>query len=288
MLVVRLEGKRDKYIDTVLSCDTKNILPYTPLTKLPDNELQFKHLTFPITVCSITYGDYPELPLRSLRGLYDTLDESKFKLRFGMNAPSERCEKQLLDFLETKSNVEIVYIAKPQLFKSPMMRKLFRDKEHPITTDWIMFFDDDACFTSNEWIKDFGKTIDRERGSANKRFSAGIAMFGLVRFMRLSARLISYIKAARWFKKKPFVLVKARGDRATHNYKVDFVTGGLWLITTEAVNRLDWPDPRLTQKLDDVLLGAALRQNDYGIASVKNGFIVHELPSRGTKTTQIL
>ena len=61
-----------------------------------------------------------------------------------------------------------------------------------------------------------------------------------------------------------------------------FVTGGCWFIRTQAIRALDWPDPGLVKRNDDVLLCEALRQqgwefHDIGVC----GAAINTEPRRG-------
>jgi hypothetical protein len=64
------------------------------------DQLQFRHLSFPVTLCSVTYGNHGDLAMRCLESIYRFVDVNLFQLRYGMNDVPGPVEKRILKFLE--------------------------------------------------------------------------------------------------------------------------------------------------------------------------------------------
>jgi len=238
-------------------------------------ELQFEHLTFPITFCVLTYGDYPHIIERCLKSIYEHTDQSLFELRLGMNAVSERSKRVIFDFLNSYAhNVTAIYEADPQIYKCPMMHKMFHDPAHPLA-DWIMWFDDDTRVTNHDWIKVLGQNIDKQFTKQDTLYPKGYHMFGKVYFFHYRGNQINatsrngrgWIEQASWYAGRPYRLDHRDGKALP---KSDFCTGGWWIITRQALEAIDWPDLRMKQRGDDVIMGEALYQQGYGIAQVND------------------
>lgn len=251
----------------------KNIKGPVTAKEIPDS-----HLSFPITICGLTYGDYGHLALRCLNSIYSNLDASLFKLRYAFNEVSERSKKSVISFLEDKPNVERVYEADPQVYKYPMMRRMFHDPDAPITTDWIMWFDDDSHVLDRNWIIDLAHGVNQKFLDQTKDYPKGYHMFGKVYYFHLRGNQWEWMKKADWYTgRKPRVDMSKKPPQD----KSDFCTGGYWVVTREAVQATNWPDARLRHRGGDVWMGAALHQQGYGVAQVNKGVKISDAKLRG-------
>lgn len=254
----------------------------TPSEAIPPSQLRFKHLQFPVTVCVLTYGDHGNLALRCLKSIYKYFDPSLFKLRFAMNEPSKQARKMIMSFLEDKPNVEKIYEATPQIYKYPMMRRMFHDKEKPIDTKWIMWMDDDSHIASRNWILEVGNKIDETFLIQTTKYPKGYHMFGKVYYFHLRGNQWDWMKKASWYTGRPLNKDYTKNPPMD---KSDFCTGGFWLVTTEAVMAADWPDPRLKHRGGDIWMGVALQQQGYGVMQAYKGVKISDAPKRGYDET---
>src|SRR5260221_519410 len=66
-----------------------------------------------------------------------------------------------------------------------------------------------------------------------------------------------------------------------------FAAGGFWAIRTDVLHQLDWPDGRLLQAGDDLLLGEALRQNQLRLGNFTYGVEIHQTPRRNANAPAV-
>lgn len=226
------------------------------------SRLKFTHFTFPITVCALTYGRHNDLAMRCLSSLYQHMPVALFKLRFGMNDVPDDAANPILAFLEDKPNVERVYKAQPQIYKYPMMRRMFYDEELPLSTDWVMWLDDDSHVMRSDFAQRIGTLVDAFYDAKSDVYPNGYRCFGKVYYWHLRGKQWDWVKRASWYSNRQFPKDKSKRPPMD---KIDFCTGGAWLITRSALMDCDWPDPRLRHRGGDIMLGAALYQRGYGM-----------------------
>ena len=245
---------------------------------IKSKHLCFRHLQFPVTVCGLTYGAHHELAIRCLEGLYRHLDHRLFKLRYALNEPTDETRARVLAFLEDKSNVERVYEATPQVYKYPMMRRMFHDSELPLSTDWVMWFDDDSHVVDRDWILRLGRKVDDVFLNQDERYPKGYHMFGKVYYFHLRGNQWDWLKQADWYGGRK--LNQDHSKRPPMD-KSDFCTGGFWLVTKEAIMAANWPDARLRHRGGDIWMGVALQQQGYGVAQMHQGVLISDAKQRG-------
>ena len=216
----------------------------------------------PVTICVVLYGDYPALAQRCLESIYSAVDPRLFELRIGLNAVSERTRRMVDKYIVPQGNVTL-YDEPKNIYKYPMLRKMFHDD--PITTEWIVYFDDDSHITEGDWLIRLNQAV-------NKHPKAG--MFGKKYFYHLNTGQVAWYKAAEWYKGKQLQLRNGVP-------KVDFLTGGYWAVKTEHIVTTNWPDPRLSNNGGDVAMGEALRQNDIPMRQYYYGVKISDHARRG-------
>ena len=263
--------------------DTKRETPQTAklvIPELPKKEvitMSSSELKYPVTVCVLGYGDHASLLNRCVESIYANTDESKFKLRIALNEPSQATLKMAERFTG-RPNFEKLYTATPQRFKYPMMREMFYDAEKPITTDWIMWFDDDSYVTKPDWMDKLEAVVTKTHKQTTPVAPNGNHMYGHIWYSHFKDNQEDWVKAASWYKGVPFPLDYRKKPPMT---KSDFCTGGFWLITKEAIQALNWPDVRLRHNGGDIMLGAAMHQGGFGLVQHYYGVEISKAPRRG-------
>jgi hypothetical protein len=199
------------------------------------------------TVFALFYGDHPELAQRcldSLRGLPYTTAE----LRIGLNAVPDTSKTQdiVRSMVEDRHlDASNVYESTENIYKYPMMRRMFHDPDNPILTPHIMWFDDDSFFRTDEitrmdlWFSALSTHMEKA------------SMLGAVYKLGLSGNQRAFIEDQEWYNDKPV------GDSFT------FITGGWWCLRADIVKEFDWPVADLAHRGGDTLLGELLRQHDH-------------------------
>ena len=200
------------------------------------------------TVCALLYGDYPHLAKRCLDPLIHLMALNDVELRVGMNEVS----KETSDFVRYNQWQPKIFEAMPQIFKYPMMRRMFYDD--PITTDYVMWFDDDSYIK----VKDCDNWL-----SSVENAMANCDMLGSVYTIPYGNDQKEWCKTQPWYNNKPL------------RDKPKFATGGWWCIRTEVLNRFNWPAPELKHCGGDVALGILLDQHDLRLKHYNQGVAIN-------------
>lgn len=199
-----------------------------------------------LTVFVLCYGPHTELAKRCLESLYDP--SANYQVRVFLNA----CCQETVDYIfdlrdETPDFLQVVYQSDTNVCKYPAMRKMFHDKDYPITTPYVAWFDDDSYLRvpAHQWEASLSAVLQPN------------TMRGDIWFHRLAGQQADWIRDQPWYARKPI----------TADQRVRFITGGHWVIDTDVIHRFDWPSPDIKHRGGDVMLGELCRQQ--GIALVK-------------------
>lgn len=206
-----------------------------------------------VTVCVLTYGDYPAYVSRCLDSvLAPPWRECFTQVRVGANAVSTRVHEQLLSYQKQDPRV-VLYCEAENICKYPLMRKMF---QAPIETEYTMWFDDDSAIvsTSAGWL-----TALQEKLSD---FDF-VGDYGWVVRPSLSPADVAKMRTFSWDTGKPIAP------------KFRFVTGGWWTIRTAVLKALDWPSETLKHNGGDVLLCHALTQQGFKIGDFTSGLAIN-------------
>ena len=222
---------------------------------------------FPLTICVLCYGRNVALARRFLSSLYSNTPPSCFVLRAGLNEVESATYDLFEEYRQRFQNVEL-YIEYRNRFKSPLMRRMFREK--PITSNWIVWCDDDTHFIRPDWLQ---------------RHSPETAMWGWMHVVwTRDESVLNWIRNASWYGDQPFRTGVDLEGVASIEFR--FATGAFWALKRSVLNQLDWPDPRLIQAADDFLLGEALRQNGREIGNFHHGVAINDAPRRNAAAVE--
>src|SRR6478736_1121217 len=92
-----------------------------------------------VTICVLTYGNFPELARESIRSIQLHCPRSEYRLVIGANAIGSET-RNYLDDLQHKGQIDRLVISDVNINKCPMMRRMFEE----IDTEFIWWFDDDS------------------------------------------------------------------------------------------------------------------------------------------------
>jgi len=229
---------------------------------------------FPITIAVVCYGANSALARRFLESLYRCTPPELFHLRAGLNEVEPATAALFSQYQHRFNNVEC-FIETRNTFKSPLMRRLFHDK--PLESEWMVWCDDDTHFTRADWLIRLATRI--QQIPAVDMWGAGYRLWSD------DAGLLEWIKSARWYRGLPWV--HGLNEHGRSGVTFDFATGGFWALRASVIQHLNWPDPRLVQAQEDFILGEAIRQNGFRLASFTYGVAISDAPRRNACATEI-
>lgn len=211
------------------------------------------------TVCVLLYGDHPDLAELCLRSIVQRADWNLVKdIRVACNAVSSHTRTLVDEILRAvPSAVGLhIYVSEENRYKYPMMRRMFYDGEHPIVTQFVMWFDDDSY-------------IDPEQSPLWWHSVYAAASRGAVTGAVYGIRPIG--EQLQWLPKQPWY----RGKHWPPGFRFRFVTGGWWVAKTRFLQEHDYPFPTLVHNGGDVMLGELVRQTDSTIISFTAGIHIN-------------
>lgn len=107
-----------------------------------------------ITICVLCYGPHPQLAKTCLSSILATIPPERLDLRIGLN----EVHPDTFAYVKTLP-VTKIYANSLNRYKYPVMRDMFWDEQRPITTNYVVWFDDDTWVVNPNWINDLCQTI---------------------------------------------------------------------------------------------------------------------------------
>lgn len=205
----------------------------------------------------LLYGDHPHLAARCLSSIVTTADWPYIdELRIGLNAVSLATRTIALTVAKALPVTCHIYEESQarNVWKYPMMRRMFHDPERPLSSTHIMWFDDDSYVLPDVfWWRD---TAAVARNAA--LVGSAYRLVGGYRPNQLAG-----IKAQPWYAGK---------EPESHPY---FVTGGWWILRSAVVQHNDYPFKELKHNGGDSILGELCRQCGYAIRHYNRGVAIN-------------
>lgn len=203
------------------------------------------------TICTLLYGEYPQLAARCLESILSLPDTNRWELRIGMNAVCEETRQYVNRLFQESENTGwrlIKYDSQENICKYPMMRWMFNDHS-TINSPYIMWFDDDSYIKTPtaEWLDSVERTM----------FECD--MCGQPLTCQLQGNQEQWIRMQSWYKGKEV------------QQPTTFVAGGWWTIITDVIKKLMWPPVNIIHRGGDQMLGEALYQNGFKIKHFTDG-----------------
>lgn len=241
----------------------------------------------PVTIGVLTYGDFPDLARRTVDSIRAHCPRSDYRLVVGGNAVGRKTRSYLRK-LEAGRAIDRLILSPSNLNKCPMMRKMFRDLE----TEFVWWFDDDSVVTSPDALPE---RLRLAREAPERQVLWGrVFYFGDESEFSGGTDVRGFVRRSPWFRgleppSRPpgGPGVPGAGQGGTGLGRWVFVTGGCWFMRTRALRILDWPDPCLVKRNDDVFLGEAVRQQGWELRDIGPcGVEINTEPRRGTGEDQ--
>ena len=230
------------------------------------------------TICVLLYGpaQFYDLHVRCLNAIIGTVPADRMDLRIGSNELNTK-SCQLVDQLVRNGLCTKHYRHQDNAFKYPVMREMFWDPQHPITTKWIVWFDDDSIADrSPDWLKMLAATITQHYRTDNAH------MYGAKMIWTLLPGQRQWYTSRPWYRGRPWRL--GNGKPAPNGNKIIFATGSWWCLSTEAMRACDIPDPDLGHNGGDYTIGEQLYQGGFNIKNFnarKQWVNMSSVPRRG-------
>lgn len=221
------------------------------------------HLT---TLC---YGDYSNLGTRLFESWLRYVDWNDIKdVRIGMNAISQKYRDVVWQYATriAASGIPVFLVQEENnqnVYKYPMMRKLFYSNFLPaLTGKFVWWWDDDG------WIDATPKFWD---GVKRAIYSEGNPeLLGHVFYINLKDSQIARINA------QPWVTTPIKP-----NHKVRFMQGGCWIAGTKFLRKWDYPFPELRHNGGDSILGLLASQQKITTRSLPKSIRSNDSKRRG-------
>lgn len=243
---------------------------------------RFDYPRVPVTICVLTYGDYPDLARQTIDSIVAHCDRRDYRLFVGGNAIGA-ATRAYVETLHAEGAIDRLFLSDENINKCPMMRRMFAEVETP----FVWWFDDDSFVESPEALPDRLRVAHAAR--PEEVLWGHVFFFGHERDFNYGADVEAFVKASSWYggKEPPSWEPGGKGEsdfegKGTGDGRWFFVTGGNWLMRLSAIRALDWPDPDLIKRNDDVLLSEAVRQQGWTMRDIGPcGVAINTAPRRG-------
>ena len=214
------------------------------------------------TVCALTYGDHTDLARRCFQSIADRVDPQWVdSVRIGFN---DACNATLREARKIFDGCPVpVWGFEPgkNALKYPLMRKMFYRESLPVTTEYVMWFDDDSCIVPPSGDSFFSDI-------ANKMASTQATVLGDVWVMPFQGRQQENIKQQSWYTGKPWIKYRNKDV-------MKFATGGWWTADFATLKRWSYPWVALKHNGGDTTLGEMLNQQGLNLVPYKHGLWIN-------------
>lgn len=184
-------------------------------------------------------------------------------LRIGLNDVSPRTEKYVTSLIANDWVLEDnLWRSESNSHKYPMMRRLFYDPDRPITTPYVMWFDDDS-YIKDETVGSKPAFLHQVHDVLKQQHEQAVAICGAVYHIQMQGGQINWIKDQTWY----------GGSKV--NKKARFVTGGWWAGDFSFIKEQNYPWPYLDHRGGDVMLGQLIHQQKRTIVNFRDGLAIN-------------
>lgn len=212
-----------------------------------------------VTIFVLFYGDFFDLHKKCLTSLLATVQHRRMDLRVGSNALGAE-SLALIEEYVAQGFITKHYRHETNDYKYPVMREMFWDDSCPITTKWVLWFDDDStCDVETNWFNILATHIAQHHKGRDAH------MIGANFVWSANERQRAIMASRPWYKNRPWR--DSKGQGSPNGNRIIFAVGGFWALTLEALRAADIPDlgTGLTHTGGDWQIGEQLYQAGYGI-----------------------
>jgi ADP-heptose:LPS heptosyltransferase len=226
--------------------------------KSVDNVLDHTIIGGKMTICALMYGDYPDMHRACLGSILKTTSPARRDIRIATNQVCMKTRKWLEE-LKDEGQLHTLILNDDNRKKYPAMRQLFWDKDNPIDTKWIVWFDDDSIANRDaDWYPHLASKIINE-------YVKNARMVGDLRFWTMNPAQLAWPQKRPWWRGRP--LQTKQKAEAPNAQNVFFAAGGFWALETKAMREAMIPDPDIGHNGGDYTVGLQLWQQGYRTAA---------------------
>jgi len=212
-----------------------------------------------LTVCVLCFGDHTELAKSCIGSILDTLPAENLDLRIGLNAVSQAT----MDYVMGLDVPIGLTIHAENAKKYPAMREMFNDGANPITTKYVVWFDDDAKVVDPSMWSQLCQTIVANHPLGSRLYGPTF-IHDLQMYAKGGRDPLAWFRSAPWFRGRG-LKVRGRGQEAPNGTVIDFAAGWFWAIATETIKAANVPCPRLNHNGGDITIGEQVHQAGYKV-----------------------
>lgn len=201
----------------------------------------------------LCYGDHLELAKRCLDSILSTAPPGSLDLRVGANACSDRTLQYLRGLPLTR-----LYVSTENVKKYPLMRQMFYDAANPITTNYLLWFDDDSYVTHPMWLERLSETIAANHDHGGRHYG-WLHIHDTKMFAKNGHDPRKWFQQSTSYRGK-HLRVRGTKTEAPNGTVIEFIPGSFWALHTQTMREADIPEPRLVHNGGDITIGWQVAQ----------------------------
>jgi hypothetical protein len=204
----------------------------------------------------LCYGDHFDIAKRCLDSILNTTPPGRLDLRVAANQCCDRTLSYLRGLPLTR-----LYVYAENRKKYPVMRDIFRDPACPITTEYLLWFDDDSYVTHPQWLERLAETIAANHQHGARHYG-WLHIHDVKMYARNGHDPRRWFQQATWWKGK-HLRIRGTKTEAPNGTVIEFIPGSFWALHTAAMREADIPDSRLVHNGGDATIGEQVHQAGY-------------------------
>lgn len=219
-----------------------------------------------VTIFVLSHGNQTEFFVRCINGIISTVPAHRREIRVALNQPSDTLRQVAYEYQQSGavSVLNMHHDPANKRRKYPAMRTMFYDPERPITTKYLVWFDDDSYPVDPRWLPKLAEVIVPNHREGARLFGKR-CIHDLQIYNKPGHNPRQWFEAASWWKGQPLKM-KGELDRVGPNGScIDFVAGWFWAADVAAIKQADIPDATLNHNGGDITIGAQMRQAGFKI-----------------------
>jgi hypothetical protein len=213
-------------------------------------------------VCVLLYGDHRALAVRCLGSvgrMLLTCPETCIDVRIGLNAVSTATRQFVNEFAANfarESGIPVrLFIPERNVYKYPIMRRMFYDEQWPLA-EKVLWLDDDTYFLNpSDWHAKYWPQVSVSE------------LLGQIWKLRSEGERDKWFENQRWYDHLMPQLLDSRTKKRIYR----FCQGSFWIADVAKLKQWDWPSVELRHCGGDSALGELARHQKWKIVHFDYG-----------------